>query len=141
MYIYIYIYTYNILISIYLLYIYIYIWIYIYILAFWFWQTWSDKFRFQLRYTFFHCLSPFSGFSFQSNPHIPFWFLETQGSTVDSIYGLLLLSRAYYFYILCNILSIANFYTVLSMFPFLFYWSHLKTGTDHLSNSSLTRKR
>ena len=25
---------------------------------------------------------------------IPFWFLETQGSTIDSIYGLLLLSRA-----------------------------------------------
>ena len=25
---------------------------------------------------------------------IPFWFLETQGSTIDSIYELLLLSRA-----------------------------------------------
>ena len=25
---------------------------------------------------------------------IPFWFLETQGLTVDSIYGLLLLSKA-----------------------------------------------
>ena len=46
---------------------------------------------------FFNCLSAFSVFSSNETPHtakIPFWFLETQGSTVDSIYGLLLLSRA-----------------------------------------------
>ena len=56
----------------------------------------KHKFRFHLKDTFFHCHSPFSGFSFQSNPHSedPFWFLETQGSTIDSIYQLLLLSRA-----------------------------------------------
>ena len=42
----------------------------------------------------------------------------------------------YYVY---TILSIGNFHTVLSMFPFLFYWSHLKTGV-HSCNSSLFRK-
>ena len=31
--------------------------------------THTHKFRFQVRATFFHCLIPFSGFSFQSNPH------------------------------------------------------------------------
>ena len=39
------------------------------------------------------------------------------------------------------ILSIVNFHTVLAMFPFLFYWLHLKAGIVHSSDSSLFRKR
>ena len=56
-------------------------------------HTHTHKFLFQLKDTFSHCLSPFSGFCFQSNPHSedP---LETQSSIIDSIYGLLPLSRA-----------------------------------------------
>ena len=46
-----------------------------------------------------------------------------------------------FFHILCNILFILNFHTVLFMFPFLFYWSHLKVCTVHSSNSSLFCKR
>ena len=38
-------------------------------------HTHTYKFRFQLRDTFFHCLSPCSGFSFQSNPHSEDLFL------------------------------------------------------------------
>ena len=34
-----------------------------------------------------------------------------------------------------------NFQTVLFMFPFLFYWSHLKVCTANLGNSSLFCKR
>ena len=46
------------------------------------------------------------------------------------------------FHILCTILSIVNFHTVLSIFLFLFYWSHLNAGAIHSSsNSSLCRKR
>ena len=30
--------------------------------------TYTHEFRFQLRDTFFHCLKPFSGVSFQSDP-------------------------------------------------------------------------
>ena len=45
------------------------------------------------------------------------------------------------FHILCTILSIVNFYSVLSMFPFLFFLSHLKPGTVHSSNSSLFPKK
>ena len=44
-------------------------------------------------------------------------------------------------HILCNILFILNFHTVLFIFPFLFYWLHLKVCTVHLSNSSLFCKR
>ena len=45
---------------------------------------------------FFHCLNLFQDF-LPNQTHIPkisFWFLETQGSTIGSIYELLLLSRA-----------------------------------------------
>ena len=42
---------------------------------------------------------------------------------------------------LCTILSIVNFHTVLFMFPFLFYWLHLKAGDVHLRDSSLFSKR
>ena len=44
--------------------------------------------------TFFHCLSSFSEFSRQSNPHSEdlFLILGNTVSTIDSIYGLLLLS-------------------------------------------------
>ena len=38
-------------------------------------------------------------------------------------------------------LFILSFHTVLFMFPFLFYWSHLKVCTVHSSNSSLFCKR
>ena len=46
--------------------------------------------------TFVCWLSPFSRLSFQSSPHSEdlFPFLEIQRFTIDSIYGLLLLSRA-----------------------------------------------
>ena len=46
--------------------------------------------------TFFHCLSLLHGF-LQNQTHtakISFWLLEKQDPTIDSIYGLLLLSRA-----------------------------------------------
>ena len=46
--------------------------------------------------TFFHCLSLFQDF-LQNQTHaakIFFGFLEKQGPTINSIYGLLLLSRA-----------------------------------------------
>ena len=60
--------------------------------------TQIHKFHFQLMDTFFHCLSPFWGFFSQSDPysedHLFLWFLETQGPTICSLYGLLLLSRA-----------------------------------------------
>ena len=42
----------------------------------------------------------------------------------------------YTFHMLCIILSIVNFHTVLSMFLFLFYWLHLKADAIHLSDSS-----
>ena len=45
------------------------------------------------------------------------------------------------FHILCTILSTLNFNTVLSMFLFLFYWSHLKAVAVHFSDSSLFCKR
>ena len=38
-------------------------------------------------------------------------------------------------------LSIVKLHTVLSMFRFLFNWSHLKAGTVHSSDLSLSRKR
>ena len=53
----------------------------------------------------------------------------------------LILRFPYAFDLLCTILSIVNFHTVLPMFVFLFYWSHLKAGTVHLRDSSLFRKR
>ena len=46
--------------------------------------------------TFFHCLSLLHGF-LQNQTHtakIFFWLLEKQDPTIDSIYGLLLLSKA-----------------------------------------------
>ena len=46
--------------------------------------------------TSFHCLSFFQDF-LSNQTHITkisFWFWEKQGSTIDSVYGLLLLSRA-----------------------------------------------
>ena len=46
---------------------------------------------------FFPLPQPFSRIFFANQTHkvrIYFWFLETQGSTIDSIYGLLFLSRA-----------------------------------------------
>ena len=53
----------------------------------------------------------------------------------------LILRFPYAFDLLCTIFSIVNFQTVLPMFVFLFYWSHLKAGAVHLSDSSLFRKR
>ena len=46
--------------------------------------------------TFFHCLSLFQDFLPNQTriTKTSLRFLETQGSTIDSIYGLLLLSRA-----------------------------------------------
>ena len=46
-----------------------------------------------------------------------------------------------FFHILCTIFSIVNFNTVLSMFPFLFHWLHIKVGAVHSSDWSLFRKR
>ena len=56
----------------------------------------NTQFCFQFMDTFFYCLSPFSEFSSKSNPHSEdlFLILRTQGSTIDSIYELLILSRA-----------------------------------------------
>ena len=53
----------------------------------------THKFRFQLRDTFFHCLGPFSEFSFLSNPHSqdPFLILGNTRFHNRFIYGLLLL--------------------------------------------------
>ena len=59
--------------------------------------------------------------------HILFWHQQTH--IVISIY---------FSYI---ILSIGNFHAVLSMFLFLYYWSHLKADAFHLSDSSLFRKK
>ena len=53
----------------------------------------------------------------------------------------LILRFPYAFDLLCTILSIVNFHTVVPMFVFLFYWSNLKAGAAHLSDSSLFRKR
>ena len=54
------------------------------------------KFRFQHKDTFFECLSPFSGFSLQSNPHSedPFLILGNTRFHNRFYNGLLLLSRA-----------------------------------------------
>ena len=59
--------------------------------------TLTPKFRFRLRDTFFHCLIPFSGFSFQLNPHSEDLFLILGNARFDYrfyICGLLLPSRA-----------------------------------------------
>ena len=53
----------------------------------------------------------------------------------------LILWFPYSFHILCNILFTVCFHTVLSMFPFLFYWSHFKVSTAPSSDSSLFRKK
>ena len=59
-------------------------------------HTHTHKFRSWLRDIFSIASALFQDF-LSNHTHIariPFWFLETQGSTTDSIYGLLLLSRA-----------------------------------------------
>ena len=64
---------------------------------FFFSHTPSHKVRFQLRDTFFHCLSLFSEFFFQSNPHSEDPFLVLGNSRFHKrffIYGLLFFSRA-----------------------------------------------
>ena len=53
----------------------------------------------------------------------------------------LILQFPYSFHILCTTLSTVCFYAVLSMFPFLFYWLHLKVGTVPSNDSCLFRKR
>ena len=79
-------------------------------------HTYKHKFRFQLRDTFFHCFSPFSGFSFQSNPHSEDLFSDSWKYKVsqsilytccyfsqepqDNIYTTVSLSRLFFF---CNI--------------------------------------
>ena len=45
------------------------------------------------------------------------------------------------FHILCTILFTVYFYTIFSMFLFLFHWSHLKAGAIPSSDSYLFRKR
>ena len=45
------------------------------------------------------------------------------------------------FHILYTILFTVYFYTILSMFLFLFHWSHLKAGAVPSSDSYLFRKR
>ena len=52
----------------------------------------------------------------------------------------LILQFPYSFHIPYTILSTVYFHTVLSIFSFLFYWSHLKVGAFPTSNSSLFRK-
>ena len=47
----------------------------------------------------------------------------------------LILQCPYSFHILCTILSTVYLHTVLSIFPFLFYKSHLKAGAVQLSIS------
>ena len=54
----------------------------------------AQKFGFQLKGTFFHCLNPFLGFSFQSNPHSADPFLILRNTRFHTIYELLLLLRA-----------------------------------------------
>ena len=66
------------------------------------------------------------------------WVLVSRKTVYSSISKPILLFP-YSSHILCTILSIANLYTVLSMFPF--FTDHLKAGTVHSSDSSLFRKR
>ena len=53
----------------------------------------------------------------------------------------LILQFLYSFHIPYTILSTVYFHTVLLMFFFVFYWSHLKVGAFPSSNPSLFRKR
>ena len=53
----------------------------------------------------------------------------------------LILLFPYSFHILCIILSSVYFHTILSIFLFLFYWSHLKVSAAPSSDSPLFRKR
>ena len=55
------------------------------------------------------------------------WVLLSR-ETVYSGISKLILSFPYSFQVLCTILSIVNFHTVLSMFPFLFYWSTFRVS-------------
>ena len=60
--------------------------------------------------------------------------------TVYSGISKLIMLFLYSFHILCTIPSIVKIHTVLSLLPFLLYRSHLKTGTVHSRDLSLSHK-
>ena len=60
--------------------------------------------------------------------------------TVYSGISKLIMLFLYSFHILCTIPSIVKILTVLSLLPFLLYRSHLKAGTVHSSDLSLSHK-
>ena len=69
------------------------------------------------------------------------YYYHTKQFIIISAHSYCNIHYPYTFHVLCIILSIINFHTVLFMFLFLFDWLHLKVDAIHLSDSSLFRKR